>query len=253
MFSVICVYNNKKAFEDYLLKSLSGQTAKYELIAIDNTTGQFKSAASALNHGAAKAASKYLMFVHQDIDLASNTWLADAEKTLDSLTNLGVAGVAGRVAGKFGTITNIQDGSPPKLAGDFQIDSPAKVQTVDECLAIIPKAVFEKLRFDEAACDDWHLYVTDYCLSARKLGLDVLVIPTTLYHASSGASFSGKYYETLRKVLQKYGKDYKIICAPYGRWSPGYPLLLQRVLLLARLGLRSLLRRMRKFVTTDKR
>jgi hypothetical protein len=253
MFSIICVYNNKKSLEDHLLKSLSSQTAKYELIRIDNTKCEFKSAASALNHGAGQAASKYLMFVHQDIDLSLNTWLADAEKILDSLPNLGIAGVAGRVTEKFGTITNITDGTPPKSAGDFRIDSPTQTQTVDECLTIIPKDVFNKLRFDEATCDNWHLYATDYCLSIKKLGLDVFVIPLSLYHASSGASFSNKYYDSLRKVLQKHGKDCRIICAPYGRWSPFYPLLLQKVLLMARLGIRSLLKRIWKFASTNKR
>jgi GT2 family glycosyltransferase len=244
MFSVICVYNNKKILEECLLKSLGSQTAKYELITIDNAGNDaFRSAVSALNHGAAKATAKYLMFLHQDIDLLSNKWLEETERILDSLPNLGIAGVAGRIVDNKFTISNIKHGIPPKLAGGIQIDSPTKVQTVDECLAIIPNSVFKKLQFDEAVCDDWHLYVTDYCLSVKKLGFDVFVIPMTLYHVSPGYSFSGKYYSTLKKVLEKHKKDYKLICAPYGKWSPFYPLVLQRILWVIRLGIRYLWRK----------
>lgn len=243
MFSVICVYNNKKALEDYLLKSINTQTARFELIAIDNTDNKFKSAASALNYGAGKATSKYLVFVHQDIVFSSNRWLADAEKILNSLPNLGVAGVAGRNTDRFETITNIKDDTNKKSSWNFHIDSPVKVQTVDECLTIIPKSVFDKLQFDKTTCDDWHLYVADYCLSIKKLGLNIFVIPSSLYHVSSGGSFSKKYFDSLRKVLKKHKKDYNLICTPYGRWSPYYPIVLQRVMVIIKFGIRSIWRR----------
>lgn len=246
MISAICVYSDKAMLDARLGKSLKTQSTAHEFIAIDNTQGAFQSAASALNHGAIKATGKYLMFVHQDIELSSNDWLSEAEKTLDTLPNLGVAGVAGRITAKFGTISNITHGTPPKPAGDFRIDSPSKVQTVDECLFIVPKSVFGKLGFDESACDDWHLYAADYCLSAGKLGLDVMVIPAAVYHASAGASFSGQYYRTLKKLLAKHGADYKMICGPYGRWQPGIPLALQRAAFFARLGLRWGLKRLGK-------
>jgi hypothetical protein len=244
MISVICVYNDKKILDEWLSKSLKRQTAPHEFMAIDNTKGAFKSAASALNHGAGQAKGKYLMFCHQDIDLSSDNWLSETEKTLDALPNLGAAGVAGRVTEKFGAITNIKHGTPPKSAGDFQITEPAKVQTVDECLFIVPRPVFENLKFDESACDDWHLYATDYCLSAQKLGFDAFVIPASLHHGSKGASFSGRYYAALKKLLRKHGSDYKLICAPYGRWRPGLPLIFQRAALFARLGLRWISKRM---------
>ena len=95
MISIVCVYNNEEIFNNYLLKSLKSQTAKHEEILIDNTQGRFKSAAEALNWGGRKAKGKYIMFVHQDVDLSSNTWLENAENILDPIINLGIAGVAG--------------------------------------------------------------------------------------------------------------------------------------------------------------
>lgn len=229
MFSVICAYNDKKILDDWLGKSLKSQSVAHEFIAIDNTQGEFKSAAKALNHGASRATNKYLLFAHQDIDLTSNNWLAEAEKTLDALPNLGVAGVAGRTTDKSGNFTNIKDGVPPRWAAGHRIDLPTKVQTVDECLFIAPKPVFEKLKFDEITCNNWHLYATEYCLSAGELELDVFVLPLALYHKSAGNSFSNKYFTTLKNILKKHKKSYKTICSPYGRWNPLYPLTLQRL------------------------
>jgi len=111
VISVVCVYNNKTILEDCLLKSLHVQTTEYELILVDNTEGRFKSASKALNFGAGNAKGKYVMFVHQDIDLCSNSWFNDIEKMLDSITNLGIAGVAGKKDEK-GVMTIIKHDTP---------------------------------------------------------------------------------------------------------------------------------------------
>ena len=85
MISVICVYNNKEILNKYLLKSLKIQTETHELILLDNIGGKFKSASEALNYGGKKAKGDYLMFVHQDVDLCSKTWLENVESILLSL------------------------------------------------------------------------------------------------------------------------------------------------------------------------
>ena len=80
MISIVCVYNNQDILNNWLLKSLKHQTVEFELITLDNTRNTFKSAAEALNYGGKKAKGKYIMFVHQDVDLSSDTWLEDVEK-----------------------------------------------------------------------------------------------------------------------------------------------------------------------------
>lgn len=226
MISIICVYNNKNILIDYLLKSLKNQNKDYELILIDNSKWKFKSAAEALNYGGNKAKGKYLIFIHQDYDLANDNWLDKAGKFLENLDNLGIAGVAGKYDRNM--ISNIRTGFPPILAGPIQIKEPKKVQTLDECLVIIPKNIFKKINFDEVVCDNWHLYGTDYCLSVKKAGYDVYVIPMAGYHASPGYSFSAEeYYSTLQKLIQKHKKDHKWIFTSTGSWSTVYPLFLQ--------------------------
>ena len=59
------------------------------------------------------------MFVHQDIDLLSDGWLEDAERWLDVIPNLGIAGVAGM--SEFGYTNEergrniIKHGVPPQM------------------------------------------------------------------------------------------------------------------------------------------
>jgi hypothetical protein len=229
MISIVCVYNNQKILEKYLLKGLQKQTAKYDLILIDNTEMQFNSAAEALNKGGRQTnpRSKYIMFVHQDIDLSSESWLENAENALYPLPNLGIAGVAGK-KDKNGIITNIKNGDPPVFpAGAIQITTSTKVQTLDECLVIIPKNVFEFIQFDEVICNNWHLYAVDYCLSIKCLGFAAYVLPIPVYHRSPGDSFSELYFVTLENVLRKHTNRYEMIFTTIGNWSTRSPLKMQ--------------------------
>jgi hypothetical protein len=227
MISVVCIFNNKEILDNYLLKSLKTQTVDYELILIDNTKSKFDSTAEAFNKCAKNAKSKYIMFVHQDIDLMEDNWLKNAEDLLDSIQNLGIAGVAGKLNVKKGIITNIKDGIPPKDAGTTKIKNIMRVQTLDECLFIIPTSIFKMLKFNEELCDDWHLYAVNYCLEIMKLGFYVYVLPLSLYHRSSGFSISEKYYQTIKKMLNTHKHDYKWIYTTVGDWNTNYPFFIQ--------------------------
>lgn len=234
MISIVCVYNNEEIFKNYILKSLRNQDSEFELIKINNTKGNFKSAAEALNYGAENAKGKYIMFVHQDVDLSSKEWLIEAENWLDSIPNLGIAGVA--AMSEVGSSNQergrnvITNGNPPNIwHGGNPIKEPEPVQTLDECLIIIPKHVFNILQFDEKTCDDWHLYATDYCLSIKRYEYDAFVIPMFIHHRSAGASFSEKYYITLKKVMKKHEKSHKWIYTTMGDWNTYLPLNLQKL------------------------
>ena len=221
MISVVCVYNNKQILDNFLIKSLKNQSVDYELILINNTKNKFKSAAEALNYGSERATGSYIMFVHQDIDLFSKTWLEKAEKCLNLISDLGIAGVAGKV-NKGNVLTKISHGIIPKSAGNYQIYNPIKVQTLDECLIIIPKSTFKLLKFDEETCDDWHLYAADYCLSIKNFNLNAYIIPMFLYHLSEGYSLSEKYYSTIEKLIDKHSANNKWICTSMGDWNTSH-------------------------------
>lgn len=231
MISVICVYNNQKILNDYLLKSLKTQIIDYELILIDNSKGAFKSAAESLNYGGKKAKGEYIMFVHQDICLCSDTWLNDAEKLLESMDNEFIAGIVGMDDkgtnnGERGKNTLIHGDPPEKWGWGNPILKPEIVQTLDECLIIIPKSVFKKFKFDEVTCQNWDLYVVEYCLNIKLKGVKSYVLPLSIYHRSTGA-VSRNYLHTLKKVLKKQGY-LKHVYTTCGDWNTKYPLFLQK-------------------------
>jgi GT2 family glycosyltransferase len=257
VISVICVYNHELVFHSCLSRSLSAQKHEFEFIPIDNTENQFNSAAEALNWGGTQAVGDYLMFVHQDVDLRSNSWLDSIEALLDSLPELGIAGVAGisEHGGPFkercsNTIhyrpqaryRNVITQGPQMDRWGTPIREPEPVQTVDECLVIIPKSVFKRIQFDEVTCDDWHLYATDYCLSVAAHGFGVYAIPKCIHHQSKGYKETSalgviaslglhpeEYYRTLDHVLKKHKDRYKWIHTSCGSWNTVYPLKLQRL------------------------
>lgn len=227
MISVVCVYNNHQILNNCLIKSLKKQNCDYELILIDNTQNKFNSAAKALNHGGIQAQKEYIMFVHQDMELDSSNWLNDVEEMLKSIKDMGVAGVAGR-KGRTPR-SNMKHGTNPRYVGIFPQDDPIEVQTVDECLAIVPHSIFQENPFDEETCQGWHLYLADYCLNLKNKGYHVYVVPQSSYHLSIGDSFSNDYYQTLSKIIKKHKNNYEWIYTTTGNWHTTYPLLIQIV------------------------
>jgi GT2 family glycosyltransferase len=225
MFSIICVYNNKKILDEWLLRSLSNQTEEFELILLDNTQKKYTSAAEALNSGGRLANNDYLLFVHQDIDFLVENWLQKAEEFLTLIPDVGIAGVAGTT--KDGIISNIEHEDPPIPAGDIQNTLIQPVQTLDECVLFIPKSIFDRFQFDEEVCDDWHLYGVDYCLTAKKMGYEVYVLPMNLYHYSSGQSFSNSFFKVLNKLQEKWREDFRIIYTTSGNWMTFKPIYFQ--------------------------
>jgi len=255
MISVICVYNNEQTFQACLLKSLSEQKTDCEIIAIDNTKSRFNSAAEALNWGGARAVGDYLIFAHQDIDLCSDSWFEGTEELLDSLPDLGIAGVAGISERGWpptergrNTIhhrtqewhRNVITHGPQRERWGTPIQEPEAVQTLDECLVIIPKSIFKMMQFDEVTCDSWHLYAVDYCLSVKERGFGVYAIPRCVYHQSKGyqetsalsaiasLALPEEYYRTLGRVLKKHKDNYQWIHTSFESWNTTYPFGLQR-------------------------
>lgn len=239
MISVVSVFNDRAVFHAMLGASLAVQREPFQLVAIDNTGGAYRSAASALNAGARQASGDYLLFAHQDVRFSSPSWLGDAERLLRGLPDLGVAGVAGARAGPPGErviVSNIEDSDPPQRDQHVGLSAPEPVETVDECAFFVPRAVFERLPLDDRTCDGWHLYAVDYSLSARERGLRAYALPLALYHRSGGAvvrfmgyaTFEGAYFRALGRVLRKHGERVVTVPTTCGTWSARRSLLLQR-------------------------
>ena len=220
MISIVCVFNDWSVLEGWLLKSLNRQTAPYELHLVDNTdNARFTSAAEALNHGAKNATGDYIMFVHQDVYLISPDWLETVEATLKTLPNLGVAGPAGKLKKGLYSYSNSEHTPTPAPACRQPLTEPMVVQTLDEMLAIMPREMFQKHRFNEVLCPDWHMYVVEYCLRIKRdSGLDAYVFPTPIYHwvgMPKPLGLPPGYYRTLRLVLPNF-KEHRHIATTCG-------------------------------------
>jgi len=187
MISVVCVYDNEEYLRRILLKSLESQTVEFELITLDNRDGRFKSAAEALNYGGEKANGDYIMFVHQDMCLLSDSFLEDVEKILRSIPDLGVGGVAGST--KEGRWRFSYDIYEFPDYSNLTIRKPEVVETLDECLLLVPRPVFSKLHFDEKVFDGWDCYGSDYSLCVARLGLKAYVIPGSSSHTFTRRGF----------------------------------------------------------------
>lgn len=213
MISVVVVYNNERMFNDILRKSLANQTAEYELIALDNASGKFKSASEALNYGGKKATGKYIMFVHQDVELGSSSWLEQVETIMDGIPDLGIAGVAGAsevensLEEKYLKHIHGYISNSGEMWGS-KIEKEEVVQVLDEQLLIIPRKQFERMQFDEETFDHWHCYGADYCLSVKKFGLSAYVLPAFVYHRSSAININNilKYQKRLYNKHKRYNR-----------------------------------------------
>jgi hypothetical protein len=225
MFSVVTVYNNEQKLNENLLDSLRNQTANFELTKLDNTNNKFKSAAEALNYGGMKSRGKYVMFVHQDVKLSDEHWLNRVEKILEGIPDLGVAGCSGKDAN--GQAKGFIDDSGQKWGKP--LNKPTLVQTLDESVLIIPKDVFDRLRFDSQNFNGWHGYGADYSLSVTELGLNAYVIPAFIHHYSSSSrrkpsSIRG-LFEAQEKLIIKHRRNHKCIYMTCG-FLPTSPTLL---------------------------
>jgi hypothetical protein len=226
MISVVCVYNNETVLNDILLKSLKNQTAKYELILLDNREGRFKSASSALNFGGSQATGDYIMFIHQDMWLEIPSWIEDAEVYLRALPDVGIAGVLGiiKIPGSANIDIKFSISIFEELFKNHKpVDHPEPVESLDECLLIIPRSVFKKLKFDEVVFDGWDGYAPDYCLAIKPLKLKSYVIPGANSHYCLRRVYLLWEFRDLlkyhRRLYKKYKKDHKIIHTLMGEIS----------------------------------
>lgn len=217
MISIICCFNNEEMLENMLLESLKKQTLPYELITLDNSKGEYPSAAIALNEGAKKSSGDYLMFVHQDVELLERDFLVNMVDVINSYKNeeviLGVAGVKD----SSGTYSNIIHGVN-KVSAGTQIRIAEQMQTLDEVLLFMRKSVFENLLFNQTLCEGWHLYGVELCLRANMVGIKPVVIPSRIYHFSAG-KIDSRFVKTVIRIAWNYRRDYNVIfstCAVVG-------------------------------------
>lgn len=141
----------------------------------------------------------WLVFCHQDFVL--NESLASK---LVGLNKLGVYGVIGCRLGSLDFVGEIIQTDGSKFGR--RLIEPEYVDTLDEvCLIVHTDSFRHGLRFDERFT--FHYYGADLCLSASRLGFDVMAIQTDSQHKSrslSGAVNSETYRDMQNKFREKW-------------------------------------------------
>lgn len=210
--SLIAVYNNPKLLNQLIASVERQNGVALDYVFIDNTNGQFSSAAKALNYGASKANGEILVFLHQDIEFLSDDALLDIYRFGYSNPNtvFGAAGVKAK-------ITDTGEFFSSMYAGENKTQykcctTPTECYTLDECLIACHRSCMKKLSFDEDVCDGWHLYGADLCLQAGlEPGMSVMVIPMEYVWHKSNGNADRSYMQTQNKLAGKYRGKYRII------------------------------------------
>ena len=218
MLSIICAYNKSELMEN-LKESLQKQkNISYEYIPIDAQSYGFKSASETLNFAGKKARGEYLIFTHQDVVFEEDDCLKKIEDWCKE-NKFGIAGVAGCVnqKGKSVMYSNIYHGKSHEKACDKKIVVPKEVESLDECLLIVPQRIFKNYQFSNIG-ESWHLYGTDYVLKMKMNGYKSFVLPVSIWHLSQGASMNIDYYESIYSIARLYKKQMKTITTIYGVW-----------------------------------
>lgn len=201
--SIITVYN-----KEYMLPEINQWIEKQsvfqqiETVQLDNCSNQFSSCAQALNYGAQHAQGQYLFFMHQDLYLwdlqAVENYVAYLTEHPDQ-----IIGVAGVPCGSS-TVTDIYESKTYLERGTRANGKLMEVETLDECLIAMTKETWERLKFDEVACDNWHGYAVDICLSNTLQGHKNILYPLQVCHDSTGNAHNADFRTTIKHLIQKY-------------------------------------------------
>ncbi len=214
--SIVCCYTSKDKLS-YLARSLDRQDLPVERVFVDNAEGQFSSASCALNYGASRSTGDLILFCHQDIKFKHNDSLRRLVAELSILNSGDVGGVAGAISGKtFTRITHGNDEEPYPIEASFPNES-IRVETVDECLIILPRTTWENHRFNEDVCDGWHFYGVEQSLFALANNRNVYVFDADVNHLSSRGSIDNSYFRALRRIMKAF-KQFDYISTTVGYW-----------------------------------
>lgn len=201
--TIVCCYNKTEMFDD-MLKSIKTQSEDVEVIAIDNSYGQFKSCSSAFNSVIDQVHTKYVIYSHQDIIYNSIDSLSHILDYFEQIGTYDIVGVVGRKSSNNKErIGNIKQGYGCERAVRGRVKNIEKCDTVDECFFGGYTECFRQYPFSEKLCDGWHMYAVERCLAAMERGNSTYVVDADLTHLSGGKT-DHAYNVTFYRISKRY-------------------------------------------------
>lgn len=204
--SVVVVYTNPTKLEE-AKKYLESQSIFHsaEMIFLDNRENRFSSAAKALNYGASISKGEVIVFMHQDVYLWDSALLSKYYDFLKEKPNaiLGVAGVAKKDHIVYYDFCETKEKLYRGRSSNGEI---MQAITLDECLFAMRKSLWDKLKFDEQTCDNWHFYGADICYNNLLNGGENIILSTDMCHESTGDAYNKYFRNSLKAMIKKYKK-----------------------------------------------
>lgn len=218
MISII-ICNKKATLNPDLEKNIRDTIGvEYEMIAIDNSRGQF-SIFQAYNEGVARAKGDILCFMHDDILFRSNDWGKVVVESFSSNPNMGALGVAGghfmpdcpsswstcKTTSYHVWQTN-RHGSATEYGCNDYTNGKRLVEVVclDGLFMCFRRSLFDTIRFDDNTFSGFHCYDSDICMQVLSMGYSVNVtFDIDIEHRSNGAC-NQQYYDNLELWHNKW-------------------------------------------------
>jgi hypothetical protein len=185
-----------------------------------------------------KIETDYILFCHEDIVFLENgRFIEKIEHMCNQIPDLGIGGILGfnTIIGKKNKLLRKRYGAlwltwcildkdePTRIEikkkqrrdiywncsfnygrfheTKFEVIRPEIVETIDDPIAIIPKKVWNNLKYDDKTFP-FHLSTADYCMMIKdKFDLNSYVLPLQIWRIES---FSKYYYPTTRESIIKF-------------------------------------------------
>jgi hypothetical protein len=164
----------------------------------------FSSAAKAYNDAIDKSLNDLIVFCHADVFLPEN-WISKLEQALNYLAvhdpKWGVLGCGGMNPDGTGWGHIYSTGLG--VTGE-PFEKPGLVQTLDEIVLILRKS--SGLRFDDTL-PNFHMYGTDICLRAAKIGMKSYTIDAFLIHNTHQNLILAKEFYESASHIKRVWKD----------------------------------------------
>lgn len=222
--SIVVISNNQEKLEKELLNSLKMQDYQdYEMIIIDNTKNEFKTASSANNEGVKRATGKYILFIHNDVVFKDKNSLSNIVQYFYLLDKkeYAILGFAGIQIGEK-RIMSLETGKQHKIFTEKELNGVESCFSVDECGFIMCNDMISKYLFADLG-QTWHFYAVEICLRLMKDGYKIGVIPVSAWHTSLGDA-NENYYVTMKKLVQMYRKTFPKIYTTCYSVTTKYPI-----------------------------
>jgi len=180
--AIVTSITDKDHYKRHLEKSFSKVGVPYSLIKTDPHLPYTISYNSILKYKNLKD-SKYIVFVHQDVEFLEDNWGKKIFELCDNLPDFGYGGTECRT--EDGIRIGCGYAFPSKKRWGKEVKVPTPIQTCDAGIAVIPTYLFLERQFDTSFL--WYPVHEDYaCWVQYVRGLKAYALPLITWHAGQG-------------------------------------------------------------------